>query len=112
MPDWEFILWDKNCLKDLNSDWVNEAYSTKKYAFAADYIRLYAVNKFGGFYLDSDVEVLKNFAPLLDSPYIFALENEIGDIEAATFGSGIPAEGSGIRRVLTPLPERLNSGTA
>lgn len=40
MPDWEFILWDKNCLKDLNSDWVNEAYSTKKYAFAADYIRL------------------------------------------------------------------------
>ncbi len=87
MPDWEFILWDKNCLKDLNSDWVNEAYSTKKYAFAADYIRLYAVNKFGGFYLDSDVEVLKNFAPLLDSPYIFALENEIGDIEAATFGS-------------------------
>lgn len=72
MPDWEFILWDKNCLKDLNSDWVNEAYSTKKYAFAADYIRLYAVNKFGGFYLDSDVEVLKNFAPLLDSPYIFA----------------------------------------
>ena len=25
MPDWEFILWDKNCLKDLNSDWVNEA---------------------------------------------------------------------------------------
>lgn len=29
MPDWEFILWDKNCLKDLNSDWVNEAYSTK-----------------------------------------------------------------------------------
>jgi len=28
------------------------------------------------------------------------------------FGSGIPAEGSGIRRVLTPLPERLNSGTA
>lgn len=87
MPDREFILWDKNCLKDLNSDWVNEAYSTKKYAFAADYIRLYAVNKFGGFYLDSDVEVLKNFAPLLDSPYIFALENEIGDIEAATFGS-------------------------
>lgn len=45
------------------------------------------MNKFGGFYLDSDVEVLKNFAPLLDSPYIFALENEIGDIEAATFGS-------------------------
>ena len=24
---------------------------------------------------------------MLDSPYIFALENEIGDIEAATFGS-------------------------
>ena len=87
LPDWEFKLWDKNSIKEINSTWVNEAYQVKKYAFAADYIRLYAVYNYGGFYLDSDVEVLKDFAPLLAQPYVMALENAGGDIEAATFGA-------------------------
>ena len=85
LPDWELKLWDKKCLKELDSSWVLEAYEAKKYAFAADYIRLYAVYTYGGFYLDSDVEVLKDFAPLLKYPYVFCAENSEGDIEAATF---------------------------
>ena len=87
LPDWELKLWDKKCLKELDSSWVLEAYEAKKYAFAADYIRLYAVYTYGGFYLDSDVEVLKDFAPLLKYPYVFCAENSEGDIEAATFGA-------------------------
>ena len=74
-------------MKELNSPWVLEAYEAKKYAFAADYIRLYSVYTYGGFYLDSDVEVLKDFTPLLKYPYVFCAENSEGDIEAATFGA-------------------------
>ena len=71
LPEFEIKHWDKKCLDELNSDWVNEAFSAKKYAFAADYIRLYAIYNYGGFYLDSDVEVIKDFTDLLNYPYIF-----------------------------------------
>lgn len=38
----------------------------KKYAFPADYIRLYALYHYGGIYMDMDIEVLKSFNTLLD----------------------------------------------
>ena len=50
-----------------SSMWVNEAYEAKKYAFAADYIRLYAVYNYGGIYMDMDVEVVRSFDELLTS---------------------------------------------
>jgi mannosyltransferase OCH1-like enzyme len=46
------------------------------------------VYKYGGFYLDTDVEVLKDFSPLLDFEYVLGMENSDRKyIEAATFGS-------------------------
>lgn len=65
LPDYEIILWDTGRF-DVNSvPWVKEAFAAKKYAFASDYIRAYALYHEGGIYLDSDVEVLKTFDPLL-----------------------------------------------
>lgn len=89
LPDFEIIHWDKSCLEKLNSEWVNEAYAAKKYAFASDFIRLYAIYNYGGFYLDSDVEVIKDFTELTKYPYIFGYEASIKAdvIEAATFGA-------------------------
>ncbi len=89
IPDYKFILWDYDeCVEEgLLSDWVLDAYSVKKYAFAADYIRLYAVWKYGGIYLDSDVEVLKPFDDLLALPYFIGRE-ALGDrVEIAAFGA-------------------------
>lgn len=51
--------------------WVRQAYERKKYAFAADYIRIYALVTEGGIYLDSDVEVLKPFDDLLHLPFLY-----------------------------------------
>lgn len=89
LPDFEIRHWNKDCINELNSIWVNEAFQSKKYAFAADYIRLYAIYTYGGFYLDSDVEVIKDFNKLLDYPYIFGYEasTNVNVIEAATFGA-------------------------
>ena len=61
LPDYEFMLWDFNRFDIHSSQWVKEAFSKKKYAFAADYIRLYALYNYGGIYMDMDVEVLKSF---------------------------------------------------
>jgi len=86
LPDYEFILWDTNKFNIETNLWVKQAFETKKYAFAADYIRLYAVYHYGGIYLDTDVEVFKSFNDLLERPYIAGAELE-GVIEAGVFGS-------------------------
>ena len=88
LPGWEFRLWDKTCLEEIDEPWVHEAYEAKVYSHASDYIRLYAVYKYGGFYLDCDVEVLKDFSPLLELNYVLSIENSNSEyIEAATFGA-------------------------
>ena len=66
LPEYKIILWDKNRF-DINSvPYVKEAFEAKKYAFCADYIRIYALYKYGGIYLDSDVMVYKSFDPFLN----------------------------------------------
>lgn len=87
LPDYEIILWDTNRF-DINSiPWVKEAYEAKKYAFAADYIRYYALYTEGGIYLDSDVEVLKSFTPLLGSRSFVGFEAATEMVEAAIVAS-------------------------
>ena len=86
LPDYEVMLWDTNRF-DLNSSiWVRQAFEKKKYAFAADYIRFYALYHYGGIYLDSDVEVLKSFDDLLDLPYFMGAE-KAHTPEAAIIGA-------------------------
>ena len=86
LPDYEVWVWNPQRF-DLNSSvWVKEAYEKKKYAFCADYIRLYALYHYGGIYLDSDVEVLKSFDPLLKLPYFIGMESK-QYFEAAVIGA-------------------------
>lgn len=86
LPDYEIILWD-TIRFDINSvRWVEEAFSKKKYAFAADYIRFYALYNFGGIYLDSDVEVLRSFDDLLNCQSFVGFEYS-GLLEAAVIGA-------------------------
>ena len=88
--DYEFILWDLNRF-DLNrSLWV-------KQAFAADYIRLYAVYNYGGIYMDMDVEVIKSFNDLLRNDYILGYEAAKG-LEAGVFGA--PKKAPWVKEVL------------
>lgn len=95
LPEYEFVLWDTRRF-DVNSiPWVSEAFKVRKYAFAADYIRLYAVYHYGGIYMDMDVEVVKPFSSeLLASNYLVGYESSdytIG-IEAGIFGGEQGAE--------------------
>lgn len=68
LPDYEFVKWDRKRFPLGKNIWVRQAFERKKYAFAADYIRLYALATEGGIYLDCDVEVLKSFNDLLHLP--------------------------------------------
>lgn len=86
LPDYEVVLWDTKRFDLESSIWVRQAFEKKKYAFAADYIRFYALYHFGGIYLDSDVEVLKSFDVFLDLPYFIGAE-KAQTPEAAIIGA-------------------------
>jgi mannosyltransferase OCH1-like enzyme len=88
LADYEYVLWNFDRF-DINLfPWVKQAFEAKKYAFAADVIRLFAVYHYGGIYLDMDVEVVKPFDDLLQKNIIVAYENNTTkQIEAGCFGA-------------------------
>lgn len=98
----------------IDAPWLRAAISKRQWAFASDYIRIWALYHEGGIYLDTDVEVLKDIAPLLDRDLLVGKERGTGMIEAAVMGAS--AGNATIGRVLASfedaptgetLPERL-----
>lgn len=74
-PDYEIIEWNESNF-DINcNSYVKEAYEAKKWAFVTDYVRLYVLKKYGGIYMDTDVEVLKNIDSLLQHKAFSGFEN-------------------------------------
>ena len=78
MPNWEFKLWSEDNFDIAAApQYVREAYEAKKYAFVSDYVRLWALEQEGGVYLDTDVEVLRSFDPLLNDTAFIGLEESL-----------------------------------
>lgn len=86
MPDYEYIHWNFDRFPKGKSLWVDQAFKYQKYAFAADYIRLYALYNYGGFYLDTDVEVIRSFDPLLELDTAICWQKDVPGLEVAAFG--------------------------
>lgn len=77
MPEYEFVLWDAERIKEIDSVWLQESLDKRKWAYAADMVRLYAVHKYGGIYLDTDCMVFRSFDPLLDQECFIGKENSL-----------------------------------
>lgn len=75
MPEYEYVLWDAERLKEIDSPWLRECLEKRKWAYAADLVRMYAVYKYGGIYLDTDCLVYKSFDPLLKESCFIGKEN-------------------------------------
>lgn len=65
MPDYEFVFWSENNTNIQSIPFIKQAYETSKYAYVADYIRLYALYKFGGIYMDTDIKLRCRFDDFL-----------------------------------------------
>ena len=104
-PDYEVMLWDTNRFDVNSTPWTRQAFQVKKYAFVADYIRLYAVYNYGGIYLDSDVEVLKSFDDVLHLPYFAGIESRPDSMELAAFGA---EKGTGWLKLMMDYYENRN----
>ena len=59
-PNYEIIEWNESNYDVHKIPYISEAYKNKKYAFVSDYARLDIIYNEGGFYLDTDVELIKS----------------------------------------------------
>ncbi len=91
-PDFEIKEWNESNY-DVNSHpFMKKAYEEKKWAFVTDYARLDILYKYGGIYLDTDVEILKDFSPLcMHKAYMgFERDDVVGDGAGMGFSPGMP----------------------
>ena len=85
-PDYEIIEWNEsNCNIHVNK-YVEEAYAAGKWAFVSDYFRMEKVGEYGGIYLDTDIEIMKEPSRLLLDTAFFAFETKDA-VNACIFGA-------------------------
>ena len=81
MPEWEIREWNEKNFSIADAPvYVREAYEYNKWAFVSDYVRLWALEQYGGVYLDTDVQVLRSFEPLLADTAFIGLEESLAHL--------------------------------
>lgn len=75
LPDYEIIEWNEDNFDVNICKYTEQAYKARKWAFVADYARLYALYEFGGIYLDTDMMLYVSLNPFLDSTGFFGFES-------------------------------------
>ena len=75
MPDYKIQLWNESNFEINSYTFTKKAYHKKKYAYVADYIRLWVLFQQGGIYLDTDMYVLKRLDDLLNYNLVLGKED-------------------------------------
>ncbi|MCT3075006.1 glycosyltransferase [Leuconostoc citreum] len=88
LPDYQIKEWnEKNYdLYAVKCDYVRQAIKANMWAFVSDYVRLDILNSEGGIYLDTDVEVITSFNPLLINHNFIGMESNYA-FSTAVIGS-------------------------
>ena len=77
-PDYEIKEWGNDVLSEIDNQYVKEAFEAKKWAFVSDYLRLYALKKYGGFYFDTDLEITAPLDKFREHAFVSGFENWYG----------------------------------
>lgn len=81
LPDYQFIRWDESNFDVNSNEFTRTAYEQKMWAFVSDYVRIAALKEYGGWYLDTDVEMLKSLDSFCDRNMVFGTD-ELGNLTA------------------------------
>ena len=101
-PDYEIVEWNEdNFDVELNA-YTKMCYEEKKFAFLSDYARLKILQKYGGFYFDTDVEIVRPIDELRTHPAFIGFETN----EYVNTGEGFGAEPH--NRAVTALLSEYN----
>jgi mannosyltransferase OCH1-like enzyme len=90
-PEWKFLLWTNDNINKLH---INETCKkaidnlSPMYACQADIIRYIAVNEYGGFYIDTDIQCFKPIDDIINNHNFIGLQpRDCNYITNAFFGS-------------------------
>jgi mannosyltransferase OCH1-like enzyme len=80
LPDYQIKEWNETNIP-LNNAYAQAAYAGGLWSKLSNHIRLHALYTEGGIYLDTDIEVLKNFAPLLRHKCFLGFQQAEEDVD-------------------------------
>ena len=75
-PDYEIKEWNESNFDVYQNAYTKYCYENGKYAFLSDYARLKIVYDHGGFYFDTDVEIIRCIDDLCIHEAFFGFEND------------------------------------
>jgi len=87
-PDFEIKIWNRNTYNAKNCLFYEQAIELEYWAFASDYARADVLRRFGGIYMDLDVEMLRPIDDLLYNDAYMSFESP----ERIECGSGMGAK--------------------
>tara|TARA_R110000822_G_scaffold281276_5_gene403009 strand:+ start:619 stop:1242 length:624 start_codon:yes stop_codon:yes gene_type:complete len=77
-------IWNnKKIFNELKSDdeyFYNEYLSKLDSVYKWDYVRYIILERYGGIYIDMDIEILYNFFPMLNKNKMYMMEGDIGEL--------------------------------
>lgn len=74
-PDFTIKEWNEENFDVKQFPFAEKMYKEKKWAFVADYARLYILEKEGGFYLDADMLLVQSLSPFVDNTCVLGEES-------------------------------------
>lgn len=97
-PDYEIIEWNEDNFDISQNDYLAYCYQQKKWAFLSDLARLIIIEREGGVYFDTDVELIKNIDSLLKYNAFYGFENKSN--VATGLGFGATAHHSSVKNMI------------
>lgn len=86
LADFTIKQWDESNSPLDDNIFIKDAYKAGYWAFVSDYVRLYALHREGGIYLDTDMFILKSLDDFLECEAFLGMENP-GTANCSILGS-------------------------
>lgn len=86
-PDYEIVEWNETNYDYKKNEFMYEAYKAGKWGFVPDYARLDIIYNYGGIYLDTDVELVRNLDELLYQKAFAGLQGDLRVANGLGFGA-------------------------
>lgn len=89
LPGYAIMEWNESTFDVGSHPFTRDMHARRRWAFLSDYVRMWAVNKHGGIYLDTDCEVHADLAPLLHHRAFVGFERFFDSLQpfTACFGA-------------------------
>lgn len=86
-PDYKIIQWNEKNFDIEKYPFIRQACNQQEFAFASDMARLIIIYQFGGFYVDTDVEILRSLDSLRNHQVFMGLEDSDAINTGLMFGA-------------------------